>query len=77
MSMREEIEEWLDHYHSPPPMQNILLSVGGKVISGWNESVQPEEEPSYCSYEPWPEPYVSGEGVTHWRHMPKPPEKAP
>jgi ribosomal protein L37AE/L43A len=67
---------WLDAKKIPaPPMETVLLCVSGKVIPGWNESTQPEEDPSYCSWETWPESHISGEGVTHWMHLPKPPKE--
>jgi hypothetical protein len=58
---------------APPAMDTVLLCVHGEVIVGWNESTQPEEEPSYCSWEPWPESFISGEGVTHWMALPEAP----
>ena len=65
---------WYDAKRNPPaPMQDVLLCIAGEVIMGWNESTQPEEEPSYCSWYPWPEGYINGEGVTYWMPLPKPP----
>ena len=54
-----------------PPMRTVLLAVEGKVIAGWNESVQPEEDPSYCSWEH--EEKFGIEGVTHWMKFPDAP----
>lgn len=56
-----------------PAFKTVQLCVDGKVIVGWNESCQPEEIASYCSWEHWPESYISGEGVTHWAPLLKPP----
>lgn len=65
---------WFDAKKTPaPPMETVLLCVDGKVLPGWNESVQPEEGPSYCSWEHWPESLIGGEGVTHWMPLPLPP----
>lgn len=58
-----------------PPMETVLLCVDGKVIPGWNESTQPEEDACYCSWESWPESHIDGEGVTHWMVLPKPPQE--
>lgn len=58
-----------------PPMETVQLCVDGKVIVGWNESIQPEEDPSYCSWEGWPESCISGEGVTHWAPLLKAPRE--
>ncbi len=66
---------WIDVKKSPPPpMRTVLLCVKGEVVVGWNESVQPEEDPSYCSWECWPEDSEGSDGVTHWMPLPKPPE---
>ena len=72
-------DAWMDVHEDgpPPPMCTVLLCIDGKVVPGWNESIQPEEDPSYCCWGYWPEPYARGDGVTHWRYLCKPPEKAP
>jgi Protein of unknown function (DUF551) len=57
----------------PPSMDTVILYVGGKVMVGWNEAVQPEEDPIYTSWEEWPESTLDGEGVTHWMALPDPP----
>lgn len=65
---------WLDIKEVPlPPFETVHLLVDGKVIVGWNESVEPEEIPAYCSWEQWPESFISGEGVTHWAPLLKAP----
>ena len=56
----------------PPAMQTVLLCINGKVLPGWNESVQPEEDPSYCTWEGDP---FGAEGVTHWMQLPSPPKE--
>jgi len=58
----------------PPPMETVLLCVDENVIVDWNESTQANEDPSYCSWESWPEAFISGEGVTHWMALPEPPK---
>lgn len=51
-----------------PPMETVLLSIGDKVMAGWNESTQPGEDACYCSWE------INGLSfkVQAWAHMPKP-----
>lgn len=67
--------EWISVKDRPSPsMETVWLCVDGKVIVGWNEAVQPEESPAYCSWEHWPESYISGEGVTHWMPQPESPK---
>lgn len=69
---------WYDVEKFPPPsMIDLLLCVEGKVILGWNESVQTNEEPSFCCWHEWPDQFLYGDGVSHWMHLPKPlqPEK--
>lgn len=69
------MNKWIDvKKKAPPAMETVLLCVGGKVIVGWNETLYPEEDICYCSWESWPEPYLDGEGVTHWMPLPKPPK---
>lgn len=66
---------WFDAFANPsPPLETVHLLVDGKVIIGWNESAQPEEDPVYCSWELWPECHIKGEGVTHWAPLLKAPE---
>jgi hypothetical protein len=48
-------------------MKDVLFSAGTYVFSGWNESVQPEEDPSYCSREDF-----DSDEITHWMPYPKP-----
>lgn len=55
---------------APPPMHDVLLYADGKILKGWNESVQPEEDPSYCSCE---DGLLTPEEVTHWMKLPKAP----
>lgn len=70
----EGIPHWIGVEEKPaPPFQTVQLCVGGKVIVGWNESWGPEEAPAYCSWEKWPEPFISGEGVSHWAPLLRPP----
>lgn len=67
---------WFDVSERPPiPMETVHLLVDGKVIIGWNEAVQDDEDPSYCSYESWPESCLRGEGVTKWAPLLKAPKK--
>jgi hypothetical protein len=51
-------------------MKDVLLLSDGKIYMGWDECVQPEENPSYCSFDP----KFDAELVTHWMPLPKPPE---
>lgn len=63
-----------------PPMETVLLCYKGKVVVGWNESVQPEEDTVYCAY--WGQTeeeetiagcvFLDSEEVTHWMPLPKP-----
>ncbi len=65
-------EEWISVKDRPsPPMQTVNLCINGKVLPGWNESVQPEEDPSYCT---WEGEGFGAEGVTHWMPLPEPPK---
>lgn len=65
---------WFDAIKNPPPaMKDVLLVYEGRVITGWNESTQSEEDPSYCSCE-INDCFIGTEGVTHWMPIPKPPE---
>ena len=65
---------WIDAKKiAAPSMQTVLLCVEGKVIIGRNESVQPEKDPYYCSWDCWPDPCIQVENVTHWMPLPKPP----
>jgi hypothetical protein len=42
---------WIDVKNCPPPpMQDVLLAYAGGTVIGWNESTQPEEDPSYCTF---------------------------
>jgi hypothetical protein len=67
---------WIDAKKIPaPPMRTVILCYEGKAIVGWNESVQPEEDPSYCSWEPCPWTLLGDEGVTHWMPLPEPPNR--
>lgn len=67
--------EWISVKEQPaPPFETVHLCVDGKVIVGWNESCQPEEDPAYCSWEQWPETFISGEGVSHWAPLLKAPQ---
>lgn len=61
----------------PPPMEDVILCVNNEnVMPGWNESVQPEEDPSYvsilCKTVEWPD---EGIYVTHWMPLPVPPSQ--
>lgn len=56
-----------------PPMKTVILCVLGEVIVGWNESVDPDEDPSYCSWQRWPGG-ISGDGVEYWMPLPAPPD---
>jgi len=51
----------------PPAMKDVLLLAGNLVVKGWNESVQPEEDPSYCSYQDF-----DSDEITHWMPYPQP-----
>ena len=51
---------------APPAMEDILLLAGDYIVKGWNECVQPEEDPSYCSYQDF-----DSDEVTHWMYLPK------
>jgi hypothetical protein len=58
-------------------METVLVCMDGKTIIGWNESVQPEEDASYCT---WRGDFdgkviVHGEEITHWMPLPKPPSE--
>jgi hypothetical protein len=67
--------EWISVEDRPAPaMQTVILCYQGKSIVGWNESVQPEEDPAYCSWEPSFR-LLENEDVTHWMPLPKPPKK--
>lgn len=69
------MSEWISvEDRPPPPMQTVILCYEGRSIVGWNESVQPEEDPSYCTWERCPWDLLGSEGVTHWMPLPKPPE---
>jgi len=64
------MSEWISvKDRPPPPMQTVILCIGGIVIPGWNESTQPEEDPSYCTWEG----QFGIEDVTHWMPLPEPP----
>ena len=68
-----KMSEWISiHDKDAPPMESVLLLVGDAVIMGWNESVFPEENASYCT---WRHFYSSVEmdKVSHWMPLPKPP----
>lgn len=52
-----------------PPMETVILFGEGKVLPGWNEATQHEEDAAYCSWE-WD---FSSETVTHWMPFPEPP----
>lgn len=58
----------------PPAMETVILCVDGEVIVGWNETLDREEDVSYCTWETWPESQLTGDGVTHWMPLPKPPK---
>lgn len=59
------MNEWIDvTKEPPPPMTDVLLYGDGRVVMGWNESVYPAEDPSYCSYQDFDE-------VTHWMPLPQ------
>ena len=61
--------QWISVDERPaPPMHTVLLCINGKVLPGWNESTQPEEDPSYCT---WEGEGFGAEGVTHWMSLPK------
>jgi hypothetical protein len=72
-SVKWSIMKWIsvEDRHAPP-MRTVLLYINDKVLPGWNESTQPEEEPSYCT---WEGEVFGAEGVTHWMPLPKPPER--
>jgi hypothetical protein len=62
--------EWISvKEKDSPPMRDVLLFVNGDIGVGWNESVQPEEIASYCSYQA-----IDSDEVTHWMPLPKTPE---
>lgn len=64
--------EWISVKDRPAPaMETVLLCIDGKVVPGWNESVQPEESPSYCT---WEGEGFGAEGVTHWALLPETPK---
>ena len=72
------MSEWISvKERHAPPMETVLLCVGNTVFAGWNESVQPNEEPSYCKYNEGDDNGVGVcfgiEGVTHWMPLPSPP----
>jgi len=54
-------------------MTTVILCVGEHVMVGWNESVQPEEDPSYASWEYFPSNYPEEVSVTHWMPLPQHP----
>jgi hypothetical protein len=59
--------EWISVKDQPPPaMRDVLFLAGDYVFSGWNESVQPEEDPSYCSHQDF-----DSDLITHWMPYPK------
>lgn len=67
---------WIDAVKTPPPaMQDVLLYADGEILLGWNESVQPEEDPSYCVALRDSRSCMSLENVTHWMQLPKKPNE--
>ena len=58
-----------------PPMKTVILYARGKVMVGWNESIQPEEVPVYVSWETFPESEEDDELVTHWMPLPEKPHE--
>jgi hypothetical protein len=57
----------------PPSMRDILLYAEGEIHVGWDEAVQPEEEPSFCISLRDSRSCMILEGVTHWTLLPKKP----
>lgn len=53
-----------------PSMETVILFYEGRVTVGWNESTQPEEDPSYYA---WELGMLENQGVTHWMPLPRGP----
>lgn len=66
------MKDWIDvNLEKPPFMKDLVFAMSsGQVLSGWNESCEPEEDPSYCFHQHWLD--VEGE-VTHFAPYPKHP----
>ena len=71
--------KWISVKEKPsPPMKDVLLLIRSRpygfaeprIVQGWNESTEPQEDPAYCSY-----CGIDSDDVTHWAYMPKTPEE--
>ena len=65
------MSEWISvKVRHVPPMETVLLCINGKVLPGWNEAIQPDEDPCYCT---WEDMDLHAK-VTHWTELPEAPK---
>ncbi len=65
------VQEWISVKDQRlSPFQDVLLCADGKIVIGWDEACQPEEDPAYCSFQEF-----DPDKVTHFMHLPKPPRE--
>ena len=64
--------EWISiKFDRPPRMREVLLFSDNDIYIGWDECVQPEEDPSFVSYDH----DFDSDCVTHWMYLPEKPGK--
>ena len=73
------MDKWISLKNERPPSMVILLLTIYRnglrdVAAGWDEAVQPEEDPSWCSCDPGID--LFDYEVTHWMNFPLPAEDA-
>ncbi len=67
------MSEWISAKDRPSPsMETVWLYVDGHIVAGWNEAVQPEETPAYCTWEQGCYD-LDMDHVTHWMAKPESP----
>jgi hypothetical protein len=66
---------WFDAIKQPPiACVDVLLYADDRIVVGWNESTQPEEDPVYCVSLAYSRSATRLDDVTHWMHIPMKPE---
>ncbi len=61
------MNEWISIKNGrPSPFRDVLLCADGKIVIGWDESTNPEEDLAYCSFQEF-----DSDKVTHWMPLPE------